>query len=139
MSESDRQKFDGLDEIDLSLVNVLQCDPRASWSKVGAALGIDPVTAARRWARLTESGSAWVTAHPAGPQTAALVEVECVAGEAEATAEILSHRPHVLTVEHTSGSRDLLLTVSVADLGALSRMVLHIEKLPESARPERIS
>ncbi len=27
--------------------------------------GVDPVTAARRWSRLVESGSAWVTAHPA--------------------------------------------------------------------------
>ncbi|WP_241565986.1 Lrp/AsnC family transcriptional regulator [Prescottella agglutinans] len=129
MSEPDSQKSDGLDEIDLRLVNVLQFEPRASWSKVGGALGIDPVTASRRWARLVTSGSAWVTAHPAGPQTAALVEVECVAGEAEVTAEILSRRAHVLTVEHTSGARDLLLTVSVADLAALSRMVLHIEKL----------
>lgn len=129
VNEPGTQEFDGLDEIDLSLVNVLQFDPRASWSKVGGALGVDPVTASRRWSRLTEAGAAWVTAHPAGPQTAALVEIECVAGETETTAEVLSRRPHVLTVEHTSGSRDLLLTVSAYDLGALSRMVLHLEKL----------
>ncbi|WP_430334371.1 Lrp/AsnC family transcriptional regulator [Rhodococcus sp. ACT016] len=140
MNELDVQEFDGLDEIDLSLINVLQFDPRASWSKVGGALGVDPVTASRRWNRLAEAGSAWVTAHPAGPQTAALVEIECVAGETQATAETLSRRPHVLTVEHTSGSRDLLLTVSVSDLGALSRMVLRIEKLPgiRSTRPHLV-
>ncbi|MCD7053089.1 Lrp/AsnC family transcriptional regulator [Rhodococcus sp. BH2-1] len=128
MNEPPLQEFDGLDETDLSLINVLQFDPRASWSKVGAALGVDPVTAARRWSRLAEAGLAWVTAHPAGPQTAALVEIECVAGETKATAEALSRRPHVLTIEHTSGSRNLLLTVSVSNLGALSRMVLNIEK-----------
>jgi len=130
VNESTTQECGDVDELDLSLVNVLQLEPRASWSKVGAALGVDPVTASRRWARLTESGSAWVTAHPAGPQTAALVEIECVAGQARATAEALGRRPHVLTVEHASGPRDLLLTVSVTGLDALSRLLLHVEELP---------
>lgn len=130
MTELDTQENDALDELDLSLVNVLQLEPRASWSKIGAALGIDPVTASRRWARLTDSGAAWITAHPAGPQTAALVEVECVAGDALETAEALCHWPHVLTVEHASGPRDLLLTVSVSGLAALSRLLLRIENLP---------
>ncbi len=119
-----------LDEVDLRLVNALQFAPRASWTTVGAALGIDPVTAARRWTRLADSGSAWVTAHPAGPQTAALIEVECVAGAARTTADALSRRPHVLTVEHTSGGHGLLLTVSVVDVAALSRLLLDIEELP---------
>ncbi|WP_137723126.1 Lrp/AsnC family transcriptional regulator [Prescottella subtropica] len=123
------QEYDGLDETDLRLVNALQFEPRASWTTVGAALGIDPVTAARRWAHLVASGSAWVTAHPAGPQTAALVEVECVAGATRDTAEQLSRRPHVLTVEHASGAYGLLLTVSVADVGTLSQLLLDIESM----------
>lgn len=131
MTDRSVQEYVELDELDLSLINTLQLGPRASWVQVGAALGVDPVTAARRWSRLVETGSAWVTAHPAGPQTAALVEVECVAGQVRATAEILVRWPHVLTVEHTSGSRDLLLTVSVRDLAALSDLLLNaIEKLP---------
>lgn len=131
MSNDSVQESDALDELDLSLINTLQLGPRASWAQVGAALGVDPVTVARRWSRLVESGSAWVTAHPAGPQTAALVEVECMAGEVLSTAEILVRWPHVLTVEHTSGARDLLLTVSVRDLAALSDLLLNaIEKLP---------
>ncbi|CAM3110877.1 Lrp/AsnC family transcriptional regulator [Prescottella defluvii] len=125
------QKYGELDEIDLSLINTLQLEPRASWSRVGAALGIDPVTAARRWSRLADTGSAWVTAHPVGPQTAALVEIECEAGQVRATAETLARWPHVLTVEHTSGARDLLLTVSVPDLASLSDMLLaSVESLP---------
>ena len=48
-----------------------------------------------------------------------------------ATAEALVRWPHVLTVEHTSGSRDLLLTVSVPDLASLSDMLLtSVESLP---------
>lgn len=125
------QESDVLDELDLSLINTLQLGPRAPWAQIGAALGVDPVTAARRWSRLVESGSAWVTAHPAGPQTAALIEIECVAGRVLQTAEILVRWPHVLTVEHTSGARDLLLTVSVESLAALSDLLLRaIEKLP---------
>ncbi|PTR24751.1 DNA-binding Lrp family transcriptional regulator [Rhodococcus sp. OK519] len=131
MSNGSVQESDALDELDLSLINTLQLGPRASWAQVGAALGVDPVTAARRWSRLVESGSAWVTAHPAGPQAAALIEIECVAGQVLPTAEILVRWPHVLTVEHTSGSRDLLLTVSVRDLAALSDMLLNaVEQLP---------
>ncbi len=57
------QESDVLDELDLSLINTLQLGPRAPWAQIGAALGVDPVTAARRWSRLVESGSAWVTAH----------------------------------------------------------------------------
>lgn len=130
MNGRESQENAELDEVDLSLVNALQFDPRASWSTVGAALGIDPVTAARRWARLTDSGAAWVTAHPAGPQSAALLEADCVAGALPATAEALARRPQVLSVEHTSGSRGLLLTVSAPTLADLSRLVLDIETLP---------
>ncbi|MDH6576360.1 NAD kinase [Kitasatospora sp. MAP5-34] len=51
-----------VDELDLALVNALQLQPRAPWSLLGQTLGISPVTAARRWRRLSEAGIAWVTA-----------------------------------------------------------------------------
>ncbi|MET7782244.1 AsnC family protein [Streptomyces mirabilis] len=54
-----------VDETDLALVHALQIAPRAPWTAVGQALGIDPMTAARRWARLTGTGCAWVTCYPA--------------------------------------------------------------------------
>ena len=37
-----------VDELDLAIVNCLQLQPRASWTLVGSALGVDPVTVARR-------------------------------------------------------------------------------------------
>ncbi|MCM2393588.1 Lrp/AsnC family transcriptional regulator [Streptomyces albipurpureus] len=110
------------DELDLALIHALQLDPRAPWSRVGTALGVDAVTAARRWSRLAEAGIAWVTAHPVGLlQTAAFIEVDCEAGEVLATAATLARWPHVVSIEHTSGAHDLLLTVATPGLNALSR------------------
>jgi len=43
-----------LSEADLALVNALQVQPRASWSLIGKALGVGPVTVARHWERLVE-------------------------------------------------------------------------------------
>ncbi|MDH6109724.1 DNA-binding Lrp family transcriptional regulator [Kitasatospora sp. MAP12-15] len=48
-----------LSEDDLALINALQLRPRASWTVLGAALGVDPVTVARRWNRLARRGEAW--------------------------------------------------------------------------------
>jgi DNA-binding Lrp family transcriptional regulator len=117
-----------LDELNLSLINTLQIDPRAPWTHVGRALDIDPATAARRWERMSRTGAAWVTAHLGRNQIAqmcmAFVEVDCEAGRALEVARVFASWRHVLTVEHTSGNRDLLLTVSVPDLSALSRYLL---------------
>lgn len=44
-----------LSEEDLALVHALQLQPRASWSVLGRALDVDPVTVARRWSRAETS------------------------------------------------------------------------------------
>lgn len=117
-----------LDELDLAVLNALQVDPRSSWSRVGEALGIDPVTAARRWARVTDAGYAWVTCSPGLAQyttlCTAFIDIDCEAGRASEVAQAVALMPHVATVEHVSGGRDLYLTVFVPDLAALSRLLL---------------
>ncbi|MFI6288203.1 Lrp/AsnC family transcriptional regulator [Streptomyces sp. NPDC051018] len=118
-----QESAEGVDELDLALINALQLDPRAPWSRVGTALGVDPVTAARRWSRLAEEGIAWVTAHPGRLPVVAFIEVDCEAGWVPATAATLARWPHVVSVEHTSGAHDLLLTVMLPGLNALSRFV----------------
>ena len=55
-----------VDELDLAVVNCLQLSPRASWTLVGEALDVDPVTVARRWQRLSSAGIAWVSGRAAG-------------------------------------------------------------------------
>ncbi|HWG24222.1 Lrp/AsnC family transcriptional regulator [Actinospica sp.] len=117
-----------LDELELRIINALQINPRASWTTVGQALEVDPSTAARRWAQLRDTGRAWISVYPApGPLAAALaafIEVECAAGEATAVAERLVDDPRVGTIEHVTGSRDLLLTVVERDLATLGAFVL---------------
>ena len=54
------------DELDLAIVNCLQLQPRASWTLVGEALDVDPVTVARRWQRLSSAGIAWVSGRATG-------------------------------------------------------------------------
>ncbi|QIP37645.1 AsnC family transcriptional regulator [Rhodococcus erythropolis] len=117
-----------LDDVDLALINCLQLDPRASWRTVGDALKVDPVTVARRWQRLQDSGTAWVSARATGhgrPESClAFVEVDCTTSNALAIAERLARWPQVLSVEHTSGPGDLTLLVEVRDMAFLSRFLL---------------
>ncbi|WP_331772377.1 Lrp/AsnC family transcriptional regulator (plasmid) [Embleya sp. NBC_00888] len=119
-----------LDETDLALVNALQTAPRASWTLIGQALGMSAVTAARRWERLRSRGLAWVTAY-GGPfvlqvNCSAYVEVDCHPARVRAVTERLVRDPRITGIEHVSGGTDLLLTVMVADLTALSRLAIEV-------------
>jgi len=102
-----------VDEVDLALVNALQIRPRASWSLVGRVVGIDPVTAARRWERLERNGQAWISAYPpiTPNQANAFVEIECEPGRGVPVAEELAEDPQAMTVDVTAGGRDVLVTV----------------------------
>ncbi|MEU1144731.1 Lrp/AsnC family transcriptional regulator [Streptomyces sp. NPDC005863] len=115
----------GADGLDRRIVNALQIEPRASWAKVGAVLGVDAVTVSRRWARLRAAGLAWVTAYEPGPGPGrlAVVEMEC-AGHPLAVAEALVDDPQCLTIDVASGGRDLLLGVGATDEAALADYVL---------------
>ncbi|MFC4468616.1 hypothetical protein ACFPH6_29490 [Streptomyces xiangluensis] len=75
-------------------MNALQIHPRASWTLVGDVLGVNPVTAARRWRRLKEAGLAWVTAYPRLSDSrivvSAVVEVDTEPGAAQDVARALA-------------------------------------------------
>ncbi|MCZ0983060.1 Lrp/AsnC family transcriptional regulator [Streptomyces diastatochromogenes] len=120
-----------LDDVDQALVHALQIAPRAGWNEIGAVLGLDAVTVARRWQRLTEAGAAWISCSPspalasAGQGLLAFVEVDCANGSLLTVAQALARLPHVTAVEHVSGDRDLLLTVMTPDLAALTHWMTH--------------
>ena len=122
-----------IDEEDLALVHALQVRPRASWTELGEVLGCTPATAARRWERLADTGSAWVTAVP-GPNCSALtayVGLRCAPGTREEVATALAADPAAVTVEITAGSHDLLVEVITADLASFGRYLLdRVERLP---------
>ena len=120
-------------EDDLALTNALQERPRATWAELAAVLGCTEATAARRWQRLSRTGSAWVTVVP-GPNSAACVAfvgLLCAAGQREEVAAVLARDPAAVTVELSAGSQDLLVEVVAADLASLSRYLLgRVDRIP---------
>ncbi|MFF7456554.1 Lrp/AsnC family transcriptional regulator [Kitasatospora sp. NPDC008115] len=111
-------------ELDLALVDALQAAPRAPWSQIGRALGVDATTAARRWERLRANGLAWVTAYDAAKSaTVAYVEVRCRPRALESVSRALAGMPWVFSVDETAGDFDLLASVAAADLPSLGRSV----------------
>ncbi|NUT52975.1 MAG: Lrp/AsnC family transcriptional regulator [Saccharothrix sp.] len=117
------------DETDLRLVHALQAAPRATWHEVGRSLGIDPVTAARRWQALSEAGLARVTAYPevrswAEEHCNAFIELDLEPAARAHAVEVLSRVPQIVSISIISSGRDLFLTVLTPDLPALSDVVL---------------
>jgi DNA-binding Lrp family transcriptional regulator len=124
-----------LDELDYQLLTALQLAPRADWQRIGAALGVDGSTAARRWNRLFRSGHAWISCLPAQfalPSVVlAVIEVDCVAGRLPEVALGLADDPNVITLEHVTGARDLLIQAVFVDHVQLGRYLsLRLGTLP---------
>ncbi|ROO84676.1 DNA-binding Lrp family transcriptional regulator [Actinocorallia herbida] len=114
-----------LDELDFLLVAALQRDPRADWVTIGAALDVDASTAARRWSRLSNAGIAWLTCYPTSLPGArpivAMIEIDCVRGRMHEVAAELAEDPHLFTIEHLTGGRDLMLTAIFGGQAELAR------------------
>lgn len=114
------------DELDLALVDALQTSPRAPWSRLGAALGVDATTAARRWERLSAQGLAWVTAFQSpSRRCAAYVEVNCRPDAIEPLIDRLRADPRVFSIEHVAGDVDLFLSVAANNPGELAHFLSH--------------
>lgn len=124
-----------LDELDYQLVTALQLAPRADWQRIGAALGVDGSTVARRWNRLYRSGHAWISCLPAQlaiPSVVmAIIEVDCVAGRLPEVAADLADDVNIVTLEHVTGARDLLVQAAFTDHVQLGRYLsLRLGRLP---------
>jgi len=115
----------GLDETDRRLIQALQINPRARWTAIAPIIGVDSVTLARRWERLSEHGLAWVAGHPGvearGPS--AILEVEAEPGATLEIANALAADPEAFTIDYTAGGRDLLVIVGASDLDGLSEYI----------------
>ncbi|BAL86063.1 putative AsnC-family transcriptional regulator [Actinoplanes missouriensis 431] len=124
-----------LDELDYQLLTALQLAPRADWQRIGAALGVDASTAARRWNRLFRSGHAWISCMPAQfalqSVVLAVIEVDCVAGRLPEVAAGLADDVNIVTLEHVTGARDLLIQAAFVDHVQLGRYLsLRLGMLP---------
>lgn len=115
-----------LDELDLALIHAVQLAPRSPWAHIARAIGTAPATASRRWARLRSDGSVWMSVYPAPSRLVlSFVEVDCTPGHVLEAARTLMRDPRIISIEHVSGDRDLLLTVYTLDLPGLSDLLLH--------------
>lgn len=115
-----------LDEVDLAVFHALEIAPRATWAAVGQAVGIDPVTALRRWAALEEANLAWVTAYPllARGTTAMILEIECTANCVRSVAAVVARSAFAMSVDIVSGSSDILVLAGASTGRALNDFVL---------------
>ncbi|WP_405858927.1 Lrp/AsnC family transcriptional regulator [Streptomyces sp. NBC_00090] len=114
----------GFSEPDLALIDALQAAPRAPWTRIGRALGVDATTAARRFERLRAGGLAWVTAYDAAKTaTVAYVEVRCRPRAFDRVSAAVTALPWVFSVDETAGDFDLFLSVAAPDLPSLGRAV----------------
>ena len=117
-----------LSEGDLEVIDALQVNARASWTQLGNALEVDPVTVARRWHRLHDSGEAWVTAALGQRQlhsmSLAFLELDCEAGASVEVAETLVDAGHLISVQHMAGSYDLWAIAVTASLPSLADEIL---------------
>ncbi|MCD4853335.1 Lrp/AsnC family transcriptional regulator [Arthrobacter sp. AK01] len=99
-----------LDPLEERIIHALQIEGRAPWSELAPVIGVDPVTLARRWDSLRERGLAWVTGiFPSG--ASALIDITCIPQQIGDVARQITRIPSVLTLDHTSGGRDLLATM----------------------------
>lgn len=116
-----------IDEVDLQLVHALQVFPRATWADLARAVDHSPTTIAARWRRLETAGVAWVAVHPnpAAPgYVEAFVELAVEPTQRASLASRLASDPRLVSIDESSRGSDLILTVMVADLAALSTLVL---------------
>lgn len=124
--KADDAQVPGLDETDRRLIQALQINPRARWAAIAPTIGVDSVTLARRWERLSDQGLAWVAGHPGsearGPS--AILEIEAEPGATLDIADALAADPEAFTIDHTAGGRDLLAIIGASDLDSLSEYII---------------
>nr|WP_158693799.1 Lrp/AsnC family transcriptional regulator [Streptantibioticus cattleyicolor] len=122
----DQTRKHPVDEVDVALLDALHVNPRVSFERLGAALGITPGTAARRWRRLVASGHAWVSSVP-GPRLAmtfGVCEIEVRPGRADEVGRALAALPQVASVYLTSGEYAVHAMVFAGDMASLGALLL---------------
>ncbi|MER7283813.1 Lrp/AsnC family transcriptional regulator [Dactylosporangium sp. NPDC000244] len=120
-------KVHGLDEVDRRLIHALQINPRARWAAIAPVVGVDSVTAARRWERLSRDGLAWVSGHP-GPELrgpSAILEVQTHPGATLEIGQALAADREAFTVDLTAGGREMLVLVTAESLNALTSYIMN--------------
>ncbi|MEU4658726.1 AsnC family transcriptional regulator [Streptomyces sp. NPDC023723] len=126
---------DTFDQLDLRLLNALEVHGRASFSRLGAVLGVSDQTVARRYRRLCAEGGLRVVAvrdaQVLGHDQWTL-RLRCVPDAAAAIAEALAKRPDTNWIGLASGGTEVICGTRPRSLG--DRDDLLLGKLPRTPR-----
>lgn len=116
-----------LDALDQALLEVLADNGRMTSASLGARLGVDATTAARRRHRLTEEGVLYLEAvvHPAalGQEGDCMVWLEVAPGHVRRLGARLRAQPVTRFVAATSGDTQLVVTIGVPCGGTVLDLV----------------
>lgn len=129
-----------LAEVDLALVHALQVNARAPWARIAEVIGVDPATAARRWAAINARGAAWFAVWPTPERHAARSDAALVRVAARITPEAADawcRTPWVLAVERTSVGTQALV-VGHGGLAALEQRIHDLVALVDDPGPVHV-
>jgi DNA-binding Lrp family transcriptional regulator len=130
-----RMESDVFDQLDLQLLNALEVNGRASFSRLAAVLGVSDQTVARRYRRLCAQGGLRVVAvrdADALGQDQWTLRLRCVPDSAQTIAEALAKRPDTNWVGLASGGTEIILGTRPRSPG--DRDDLLLGKLPRTPR-----
>ncbi|MEW1923192.1 Lrp/AsnC family transcriptional regulator [Streptomyces sp. NPDC088360] len=99
------------DSLDVRLLQALEIDGRAPFSKIAAVLGVSDQTVARRYRRLVSEGSLRIVAvrdHEKLGQDQWMLRLRCAPEGADAIATALARRPDTSWIGLTSGGTEVV-------------------------------
>lgn len=134
MDEASVPESSVLGRLDRQLVRALQLDPRASFSRLGDALGVSEQTVARHYRRLRREGLLRVVGAVdprALGETDWMVRVRCRPSGAPALADALARREDVSWVTINTGGSEVLF--ALRSRTQADREDLLVARLPKSA------
>ncbi|GGV35539.1 transcriptional regulator [Streptomyces longisporoflavus] len=102
---------DAPDPFDVKLLQALELDGRAPFSKIAAVLGVSDQTVARRYRRLVSEGSLRIVAvrdHEKLGQDQWMLRLRCAPDGADAIAGALARRPDTSWIGLTSGGTEVV-------------------------------
>ena len=118
-----------MDELDRTIIEILQKDGRASHAKMARGLGVSEGTVRRRLTKLLDGGVIRVVAvaepEQLGYHTSAFIGLQADPARVESVATQLADLPETEHVAITTGSFDIFVWVNVASSEALAAFLHH--------------
>ncbi|MFC5931268.1 AsnC family transcriptional regulator [Cryobacterium melibiosiphilum] len=110
-----------LDELDRQVIHALQIWPRAPWTFIGEVLGVDPMTASRRWQVMEDNGSAWISVSDviAAESLRAIIDIRVKSSRLPDALLALEADPSVRTLRSVLGDWSISLDWQGHDIVAL--------------------